>query len=297
MIKRKKLLKKIGVICLSLLSLVPCMFIGVSAAGDSQDYIDGYNDGYNEAFENFNTFSAIENYYLNSINFVSSNSGASYSSTSAVSSYRSGVNLVIVASNGFSTLPEYIYYVDITFSTPFNLKNVILNATGTPSPLKVVVSNVEYSFTYTQIDGVGKMWSNNIYTMTSNIKFYFRGRPSSSNSFSIQINAYQTALEGYQNGYEDGRNSLTSTIEAYEETIDSKDLVIDNLQSENARLNEMLSNVNGSWQSLFFAMADTPFKTISSALGFDLFGMNLFSAFIGILTVLAIFFIFKKIIK
>lgn len=297
MIKRKKLLKKIGIICLSLLALVPCMFLGVSAASDSQDYIDGYNDGYNEAFENFNTFSAIENYYLNSLNFVSSNSGESYSSTSAVSSYRSGVNLIIEASNGFSTLTNYIYYVDITFSTPFNLKNVILNATGTPSPLKVEVSGQEYSFTYTQIDGVGKMWSNNIYTMTSNIKFYFRGRPSSSNSFSIQVNAYQTALEGYQQGYEDGRNSLTSTIEAYEETIDSKDLIIDNLQSENARLNEMLSNVNGSWQSLFFAMADTPFKTISSALGFDLFGMNLFSAFIGILTVLAIFFIFKKIIK
>lgn len=297
MIKKKNLLKKIGITCLSLFAFIPCMFLGVSAAETSQDYQEGYQDGYNDAFENFNTFSAIENYYQNSINFVSTNSGETYSSTSAVSSYRSGIDLVIEASNGFSILTNYIYYVDITFSTPFNLKNVILNATGTPSPLKVVVSDNEYSFTYTQIDGVGKMWSNNIYTMTSNIKFYFRGRPSSSNSFSIQINAYQTALEGYQEGYQNGRDSLNSTIEGYQEEIEGKQQVIDFLNNEIALLNEQLQDVNGSWQSVFFAMADTPFKTISNLLGFNLFGMNLFYAFVGILTVLAIFFVLKKLIK
>lgn len=297
MIKKKKnLFKKIGIVCLSLLAFIPLFFVGVKA--DSSDYDDGYEAGYNDAFENFNTFSAIENYYQNAIPFISTNNGQSYSSASQyITITKSGTYLNISASNGFSTNDNTSYYVDISFTTPFNIKNLMLVATGTPTPLKVVVSDVEYSFTYTNIDNVGYMWSNNIYTKTSNVKFYFKGRTNISNSFSIQINAYQTVLEGYQQGYEAGRDSMTSTIESLQEQIDSLDLYNSYLSNDNLRLMEELNNTNGSWQALFFAMADTPFRTIGSALGFDLFGMNLFSAFIGILTVLAILFVFKKLIK
>lgn len=53
---------------------------------------------------------------------------------------------------------------------------------------------------------------------------------------------------------------------------------------------------NFTWQNLFFTMADTPFRVVANALGFDVFGINLFATFIGLTTTLAIIFLIKKFI-
>lgn len=63
----------------------------------------------------------------------------------------------------------------------------------------------------------------------------------------------------------------------------------------NKSLQEQVNDSIG-WQSLFFSMADTPFKTISNALGFDVLGINLYNVLIGFLTLLAIMYCIKKIL-
>lgn len=98
----------------------------------------------------------------------------------------------------------------------------------------------------------------------------------------------------YSQGYVDGRNSANNIINNLQQENSTLQNVNSSLQAEISSLQSQLQNVNGSWQSVFFTMVDIPFLTMSNVLNFDLFGLNLYRALIGMLTILAIFFLFRK---
>lgn len=98
--------------------------------------------------------------------------------------------------------------------------------------------------------------------------------------------------------------------ESYDLPISSSQVVNSNFQFNNVKLSndsyDLLSTV-GTWQfvrdtsydnadfyDLMFAIADTPIYFISRILSFELFGMNLFVALTGLLTVCAILVLIRK---
>lgn len=104
----------------------------------------------------------------------------------------------------------------------------------------------------------------------------------------------------YQIGYDDGFRSAEGTITYLNSQINNLNSQIDNLNNsinilreQNAQLRESLNN-NFGFDDVFFALADTPFKTASNMLGFELFGVNLFNALVGFITVLACIWLLKK---
>lgn len=109
---------------------------------------------------------------------------------------------------------------------------------------------------------------------------------------------------GYQTGYSYGSNvttgyytpiinDLNARISNLENDIVSLNNTIDTLKELNAQYQQQLAD-NVGWSSLFFAFADTPFKVVSNVLGFELFGLNLFATFIGMITVFGVVYLLKK---
>lgn len=104
----------------------------------------------------------------------------------------------------------------------------------------------------------------------------------------------------YQIGYDDGFRGAEGTIsylnyQINELTSKNNQLVESNnvLKQRIEVLEDNLSD-NFGFSQVFFALADTPFKTASNMLGFELFGVNLFNALIGFITVLACIWLLKK---
>lgn len=109
---------------------------------------------------------------------------------------------------------------------------------------------------------------------------------------------------GYQTGYSYGSNvstgyytpiinDLNARISNLENDILSLNNTIDTLKELNQQYQQQLAD-NVGWSSLFFAFADTPFKVVSNVLGFELFGLNLFATFIGMITVFGVVYLLKK---
>lgn len=88
--------------------------------------------------------------------------------------------------------------------------------------------------------------------------------------------------DSYQKGYTDATNNAQRTINTLTDEIK-------NLQQ--------VKNNNFGWQSMFLGLADVPFRTVFNLLGFDLLGINLFTCFVGFITILGILWIFKRLIK
>lgn len=113
---------------------------------------------------------------------------------------------------------------------------------------------------------------------------------------------------GFQEGYRSGQsaanealqiaydnamiqvNDLTSQVNDLTSRVNSQSSIIDNLQNQ-------INNANLGFKNFFFTMADVPFKTVSNVLGFEVFGLNLFQFFTGILTALGCIWLIKKFLQ
>ena len=206
--KKKKLFAKLGCV-LSLLVLVfTFTFIGVKA-DTSEDYDTGYNDGYaqgvEDSFNNLSTYSVILNYYSNAIVFISHDNGVTYqNANSYVQVSKVAQELVVSAANGFSTQDNDIYYIDISLSSPCNIKDIKFYASNYPNLQRVTIADSSFGFTYTNIDNVGYIWSNQLLLKTNYIQIYFKGKDNMSNNFRFLIDGYDTSMESYKNGYNKG---------------------------------------------------------------------------------------------
>lgn len=112
-------------------------------------------------------------------------------------------------------------------------------------------------------------------------------------------------VQGYNEGYREGLsaaeeslkiaynnamtqvNDLTSQVTDLTSRVNSQSNIIENLQNQ-------INNVNLGFKNFFFTLADVPFKTVSNVLGFEVFGLNLFQFFTGILTALGCIWLIKK---
>lgn len=202
------------------------------------------------------------------------------------------------------------------YNTPWSIYEFIWEESSYPYIKVDSVSYLEYEFV-TPVDIYNAYFTN---VNFDNIQFYNSNgailQTSDNSPFSINLSGVSkircyssnsdygdepyylvtnTPSSNYNAGYQEGYNSRNEEIEQLNDDLESKERVIDFLNEENNVLTNQLNNVNGSWQSVFFSMVDIPFLTVSKTLGFELFGLNLYRAFIGILTVLAIFFVFRKI--
>lgn len=90
--------------------------------------------------------------------------------------------------------------------------------------------------------------------------------------------------------------------ESYLKGRESNQIEVDNLKNQvnsltkqNQTLQSELENSIG-WKSMAFAMADTPFKTLSSVLNFEVFDLNIWKLFTAIITLLAIIWLIKRLV-
>lgn len=65
------------------------------------------------------------------------------------------------------------------------------------------------------------------------------------------------------------------------------------LQKQIDSLREQIQE-NFGWKQFFYGLVDIPFATMSNVLDFELFGVNLFTAFLGIITTLIVIWLVKK---
>lgn len=259
------------------------------------NYNQAYNLGVNSVFDGLRDFNAIQSYYSISTLFRSTDGGSTYQNFNSLGytgQYVVDGNLLVEMddSHDWSYGPNTIYYLDIQFITPIYIANLYLPSIQRPNPVSVQFSDFSYDFNYTMVDGVGYFVTRNIYKITDNLRFYFTAYADMPHEFQIIIKGFNSAIDTYESGFNDGVSSLQSTIDGLNENIHV-------LENQNKSLNLQLQQGNSSWTSLFFAMADTPFKTASNFLGFEIFGVNLFNALIGFITILAIFWVFKRLIK
>lgn len=259
------------------------------------NYNSAYNQGVNSVFDGLRDFNAIQSYYSISTLFYSTDGGSSYSNLNSLGytgQYVVDGNLLVEMddSHDWAYGSNIIYYLDIQFTTSIYIANLYLPSIQRPNPVSVQFSDFSYDFNYTMVDGVGYFVTRNIYKITDNLRFYFTAYADMPHEFEIIIKGFNSAIDTYESGFNDGVDSLKNTIDGLNENIQV-------LKTQNATLKTQLEHGNSSWTSLFFAMADTPFKTASNFLGFEIFGVNLFNALIGFITILAIFWVFKRLIK
>lgn len=108
-------------------------------------------------------------------------------------------------------------------------------------------------------------------------------------------------LNGYDNGYNDAINSqnsvitdLTRQVTDLSNNIDGLNNVITQQQNIIQNLQLQLDQSNQNFKGFFFTVADIPFRTIGNVLGFEVFGVNLFQFFIGVITALGMIWLIKK---
>lgn len=108
-------------------------------------------------------------------------------------------------------------------------------------------------------------------------------------------------VNGYNEGFNDALNnsnqqinSLNTTISNQLEQINNLNSTITSMQTQIDSLQEQLNLQNENFKGLFFTLADVPFKTVANVLGFEVFGVNLFNFFIGLITALGLIWLVKK---
>ena len=90
--------------------------------------------------------------------------------------------------------------------------------------------------------------------------------------------------------------------ESYQKGIEQNKSNVATLETENATLRKQVQQLqeslgsNTSWKSLAFAMADTPFKTLSTALDFEILDLNIWKLLVALITLLSIIWLIKKVI-
>lgn len=151
----------------------------------------------------------------------------------------------------------------------------------------------------------------NYYPVASPYNYNYSSLASINTGLTITFDIFQASSDyqdGYNDGYIAGRNDVDNALEEY-----NRQLVIENSQLEydiqqaNSRidsqqivissLQNQLDVATSNFKGFFFTLADVPFKTVSNILGFEVFGVNMFQFFTGILTALGIIWLIKKFLQ
>lgn len=259
----------------------------------------------NKWFNSFNsgTFSCVlafncSNIPINAFNFRLS---LDYDSTSTIPSYLD-----------FWVLTDTGVYKDIPFNLAgqngtydFNCRAALGNDLGTSNYI------VRFGFSVYQRSsstGLNYYVYNNNYTYNyTNFLNYYNNNASAYNDLRIIFNDYVYSsdyLEGFDSGYSSASSELQPVINELNERITllnnqltSLNTTISNQTQVIEFLQNQLNNAsNRSFKTLFFNMADTPLRVVSNCLGFEVFGVNLFQFFIGVLTTLGCIWLIKKFI-
>lgn len=176
-------------------------------------------------------------------------------------------------------------FLEYEFITPLNLYNVDFK--------NKLFDNIEF------LDSEGNtIYSSREGTFTCSVPncLKIRGIKNTSDYYDESVYLISApGLNGYNRGYTEGYNSRNQEIDTLKSENNTLKNINENLQAEVTSLNAQLQNVNGSWQGVFYTMVDIPFLTMSKVLGFEIFGLNLYRALIGIITTLAVFFLLRKI--
>lgn len=186
-------------------------------------------------------------------------------------------------------MPITSFYLDVQNMNGAYIQ--VRDYSATQRTVSFTTNSNEHVFTYQNIYSVDSQFNNEISDIIISPQF-------TSSSILGQAIGATASIQSYNNGYNDGVNFMSYYKNEYDiisREYESARRDIATLRDINESLNEQLSSGLG-WKSLFFAMADTPLKTVSNVLGFELFGLNLFTTFIGMITVLGIVFLLKKLI-
>ena len=243
-----------------------------------------------------------------------------------VSSYSISTNYVINMYfyddfNGNDYFNANLFYLSVIGNITSNYFNVeIIDTLGNSTTFTIDTTNLNY-IDYNLILNNNRNFNGNIYNI--NISF-----TTINNVGNLYITGGYSA--GYQNGWNNATNAKNLEIESLNEQLTLLQTNFNQLQSDynnlridydsaNQELQDYLDTIhklnndvvtltqltndlrtqvedNFTWQNLFFTMADTPFRVVANALGFNVFGINLFATFIGLTTTLAIIFLVKKFI-
>ena len=318
--KKKRFLLKIG----ALLSVVALAFTCVMVKSNAYTYDVGSNIIYSNnalpflqpekiistndysfinAFdydEMYYNFTYQDNYYYSAlvISLYSGDTDSDYVSELYNSTALSGVvnNIQVSLFNG-KTL-SYCIANYSNYRVRFMLRS---SGSGLPYQYSYLQFNFGEMFSYlSQFNDIDVVKTNYVITCG------WTARPSTQDNrnfrFYSQMGFYvggNSAITNYDyyglNG--EYRNQWNDSIfESYQTTIESLQQRNDTLTKQVNTLNEQLNDTLG-WKPLFFAIADVPFKTVQNFLGFEVLGVDMFGAFIGFITVLAILWVLKKFIK
>lgn len=260
-------------------------------AYDEYNYPPNYLDRFesnNQCAIMFDCNILVSNFIIDSINFTNMpTSGRNYFRLF----YKTNLN-----DNVFSTR---VFYGNSSSSSDVNY--------SLSQHIDSSVSNASY------ITGFGFLfWSsdrNNIDGIATSL--YDMSYPPSTYSFNLGFQLLErdsSYQQGYENGFNDGvsqvndslQNGLieaNSTINDLNTQLQTLQIRADNQQYIITQLQNQLNNSNQGFKGLFFTMADVPFRTVSNALGFDFWGVNLFRFFVGVITALGILWLIKRLYK
>ena len=287
------------------------------------DLNDNYNDlqdDYNDLQNNYNQLSLAYNSLINGVApFKSDNILSSSISSTNVGNISSDYlyaftvfdSKIVIDSSGIRDIVE-AYQIqqssNVCISFTLNLRNV---AFIPYLECKANSSEFDYDFIFLN-DNVITWQQNSRSTSGPNadgfssdfVNIYFDkviiNIYNVNNLHYADSNSYMLTSVSYFDGYSQCMKDIQPKLDGYENEISSLNDTISNntatiniLKNQVANLQEALDD-NLGWASLFLGMADTPLKVVHSVLGFELFGLNLFTTFIGIITILAIVYILKK---
>lgn len=91
-------------------------------------------------------------------------------------------------------------------------------------------------------------------------------------------------------------NNYYSYVRSLESQITEKNSIISQLNSQIDTLSNQVSS-NFGWSTFFFGLLDVPLKIMTSVLNYDIMGINLYNAFMGLLTALALIWVLKRFLK
>lgn len=188
----------------------------------------------------------------------------------------------------FNAISSPNYYIGLYYSNS-NTSNQFVSY-----PLKVNTDNgYDYYFnSYSLYDVLKTQGFDNLFSDFTYNKLAIHLTNASISSMTIN-NIKLNSENGYNTGYSKGLLDSANTIASLQDNVNTLEIQKESLNQRIDYLQRQLDN-NLGWHSLFFSMADTPIKVVGGFLDYEILGINLFKALLGILTALAVIWLIKR---
>ena len=117
----------------------------------------------------------------------------------------------------------------------------------------------------------------------------------------VSIN-FNMSMDGYtyQQGYNKGVESLQTEISIYIAEIKAKNQTIATLQAQNNDITTRYNNISTNPNTLYgmvIGIADVPLTVFKNIFNFNVLGINIAETVLGIISLLVIIWLIKKLIK